>query len=326
MGMPFALGVDLGGTKILAGVVNAESGEVRSCVFHGTRTEGGDILRRLVETCREAIVEADVARGDIVGVGIGVAGQIDSPRGVIVRAPNLPDELVGFPIGSRLTEELHLPATVVNDVVAAAAGEASFGAGQDHPDFVCVFVGTGIGGAVYRGGAPYWGATHTAGELGHMVIDYDGRICGCGGKGHLEAYASRSAIVRTILAALHQGRPSSLAEVAPNPDPNDVAHSPIHDVQVDRAIKSGDELALEMVRDGARYMAAGLVSIVNFYNPRRIILGGGMVENVEAFFELVRVHTVEESLQVPRTRLEIVKAGLGDRSGVVGAAVLACGR
>lgn len=322
--MPYALGVDLGGTKILAGVVDIRTGKVRSSVFRRTHPEHGEetVFHRLVEVAREAIVEADVARNQVRAIGIGVAGQVDTEHGILTRAPNLPDDLVGIPLAGRLGDELHLPVTVVNDVVAAAAGEAHFGAGQGYSNFVCVFVGTGIGGAVYQNGEPYVGATNTAGELGHMVIDYDGRICGCGGKGHLEAYASRTSIVRTILAALRQGRKSCLATVEPDPNPNDVAASTIHDVTVDEAIRAGDELAIELVQDGARYMAAGLASIINFYNPPRIILGGGMVEKVGAFFDMVRSHAIEEALLGPRQQIEIVKAALGDNSGIVGAAVL----
>jgi glucokinase len=156
-----------------------------------------------------------------------------------------------------------------------------------------------------------------------MTIDYGGRLCGCGGLGHLEAYASRSAIVRSILAALRQGRPSRLAALEAHPDPGDVAHSQIHDVGVNEALEAGDSLTVELVHDGARYMAAGLVSIINFYNPPRIVLGGGMVQNVHAFFDLVRAYTLQEALEVPRGGVEIVKAGLGDSSGIVGAAVLA---
>jgi glucokinase len=323
--MPYALGIDFGGTKILAGVVDIESGEVCSSVFRRTVSEhgGDDIFHRLAAVAREAIVEANIALHDICAAGIGVAAQVDSAHGVIEYAPNLPNELAGAHLGARLQEALHLPVTVVNDVVAAGAGEAAFGAGRGCPDFVCIFVGTGIGGAVYQGGRLYTGATNTAGELGHMVIDYGGRICGCGGRGHLEAYASRSAIVRSILAALRQGRPSLLAKVEPNADPGDVQHSAIHDVSVNEAIEAGDELALEMVRDGARYMGAGLVSIINFYNPPRIVLGGGMVENVGVFFDLVKNATLRDALQVPRQQVEIVKAGLYSNSGVIGAAVLA---
>lgn len=323
--MPYALGVDLGGTKILAGVVDVQTGEVRSSVFRRTQPEHGEenVFHRLVGVAREAIVEADVARTQIRAIGIGVAGQVDTEHGILTRAPNLPEDLVGIPLAHRLGEEIHLPVTVVNDVVAAAAGEAHFGAGRDYSNFVCVFIGTGIGGAVYQNGQPYVGATNTAGELGHMVVDYNGRICGCGGKGHLEAYASRTSIVRTILAALRQGRTSVLSAVEPDPDPYNVAASNIHDVTIDEAVRQGDALAIELVSDGARYMAAGLVSIINFYNPPRIILGGGMVEKVGVFFDMVRIHAIEEALLGPRQHVEIVKAGLGDNSGIVGAAVLA---
>jgi glucokinase len=231
--------------------------------------------------------------------------------------------LLGGKIGASLGKRLNVPVHLFNDVVSAAAGEAAFGAGRGHPDFVCIFIGTGIGGAVYRDGVPYRGSTNTAGELGHMVIDQGGRLCGCGGKGHLEAYASRTAIVRSILGALRLGRRSSLSTLAPNPDPDAPRAAEIRSRAIAEAVGAGDPVAVEMVSEAARSMGAGLVSIINFYNPPRIILGGGVVDVVDLYFDLASAIARQEALAVPRGEVEIVKTALGDDSGIAGAAVLA---
>jgi glucokinase len=326
--MAYALGIDLGGTKVLASVIDSDSGEMLSTIIRPTHAEYGpdDVLARMLTVAQDALQQSRIGQPELRAVGIGAAGQIDAVNGVLIRAPNLPDELIGIPLAEIVRERLGVHVWLFNDVVSAAAGEAGFGAGRSQPDFVCVFVGTGIGGALYQNGRQYGGATNTAGEVGHMVIAYDGRVCGCGGRGHLEAYASRSAIVRGILAALRQGRDSVLRELEPEPDPLHAGHVSIHDVDIARAIEQGDALACEMVENGARYMAAGLASIINCFNPPLIILGGGMVEKVPLFFDLVVRYTRQDALLVPASQVEIVRAQLHDNAGVVGAALLAVDR
>lgn len=323
--MALTLGIDFGGTKILAGVIDTSSGEVVATAKKRTRAEKGtdDVVKRLLAAVDEALDAAHVPKHEIDCVGVGVAGQVDAQKGTLIRAPNLPAELLGGTILTHLHDHVNASAYLYNDVAAAAAGEVSFGAGKGHPDFVCIFVGTGIGGSVYTAGKPFGGATNTAGELGHIVVDFDGRLCGCGGRGHLEAYASRTAMVRALLASMRLGRKTSLSEVDPAPNPDDPAHSPIRSRALSEAVDAGDELAIEVIEDGARYLGAGLVSIINFYNPPRIILGGGVVGAVDRYFKTASSHAKREALLVPRDQVEIVKAALEDNSGIVGAAVLA---
>jgi len=323
--MAYALGIDLGGTKILAGVVDVDTGEVLSTAIQLTKgTHGhGDLLERIGDVAEDALQQAHHTRSEITAAGIGAAGQVDTEQGVLIRAPNLPSTLVGTPISAELAHKLGCSVVLVNDVVAAAAGEAGFGAGRGYSDFVCIFVGTGIGGAIYQDGHPWTGATNTAGELGHMVIEVGGRTCGCGGRGHLEAYASHSAVMRTILGALRQGRESVLGHLEPNPNPDDRAHSSIRYHALAEAVTSGDALAVEMIQEGARYLSSGLVSIVNFYNPPLIVLGGGMIKELDLFYETAAERVRREALQVPGQKLAVARASLGANSGIVGAALLA---
>lgn len=193
-------------------------------------------------------------------------------------------------------------------------------------DFACVFVGTGIGGGIVQDGHVLHGASDSAGEIGHTVISYDGRLCGCGGRGHLEAYASRSAITRILVEELRRGRDSSLRAMLPNPLPDTAEGTLIRSQMIAQAVKDKDALAVETVTDGARYMAAGLASIINFLNPPRIILGGGLVDAVDLYFEVAARRAQEESLGVTRRKVKIVRAKLGDNAGIVGAALLGVSR
>jgi len=322
--MPHTLGIDLGGTKVLAGVVDSKSGKVISTAKKRSKAEhtASDIVERLIEAAKDALQAAGSHKNEVDRIGIGVAGQIDRATGVVVNAPNLAG-LRQFKLAQMVEKELGKPVHLYNDVEAGAAGEAAFGAGKSHKNFFVIFVGTGIGGAIYENGKPFRGHTGTAGEIGHSVIDFNGRVCGCGGLGHLEAYASRTAVVRTILNALHAGRPSVLRDIAANADPNDPGGSGIRSGAIGEALAQGDELTSEMITMAARYLGAGLASVINVYNPHLIILGGGLIDAVDLFFSVAASHARQEALTTPRRDVNIVKAALGDNAGIVGAAYLA---
>ncbi len=319
-----ALGVDFGGTKVLAAVVDLETGKVVGTGKKKTRPDDGPdaLMGRIYETGEAAIREARLGKKDgIVGIGVGIAGQVDASRGMLLGTPNLSQATVELPMADLLTQRFGVPAALRNDVQIAALGEEHFGAGKDAVDFLCVFVGTGVGGAIVRGGELVPGAAGTAGEIGHLVVDAGGRHCGCGGRGHLEAYASRTAITRVLLAELHRGRSSVLADLVPgsNEEPGGTA---IRSGVLARAVTGGDELVIETVTEAGRYLGLGLASAINLLNPQRIILGGGVIEAVDLLFQVAASHARREALPVPGRTVEIVKAGLGDNAGVVGAALL----
>ena len=315
----YALGIDLGGTKTLAAVINVNTGEVVSSARKRTRAERGQdfISQRAVELAMVALSAAKLSeKEEIVAVGVGAAGQIDHHAGVIVSSPNM--NISEMPLGAILNKHFGKPTVICNDVEAAALGESLHGSGKSYKNFVCVFVGTGIGAGIVQNGRVYTGLTGTAGELGHITIQAGGRICGCGNRGCLEAYASRAAITKAILAEMRHGRVTTLSEEVT--DNLKTGETVIRSGILARAIQQKDQLAIEVVREAAEYLGYGLGSVMNFYNPDAIVLGGGVVEAVDLLFETAvhRARTI--AFAAPGKKTPIVRAKLGDFSGVIGAA------
>ncbi len=314
----YGIGIDLGGTKMLAGVVDLESGKVLGSARKKTHAERGAkaIADRLNELTHEALYAAKIAsNGSIAGIGIGAAGQLDRKHGVVLASPNLPFE--NFPLGEGLQKEFNLSVTLANDVEAAACGELFHGAGKGCPLFVCVFVGTGIGGGIVQDGKLYRGASGTGGELGHMTVVAGGRVCPCGSRGCLEAYASRTAMTYAIAAEIKRGRPSVVkAELEADAG---VLRS---GVIADAINNAKDELVMQVAQESAEYLAYGLASIINFYNPQKIILGGGVIEAMDLIFEHATKRAKEIALPPPARAVEFARAALGDNAGMVGAATM----
>jgi glucokinase len=315
-----ALGIDLGGTKILAAVVDVEDGTVLGRAKRRTRSDRGAeaLVERTVECAREALEEAGASADDLAGACAAVAGQIDRGAGIVRGAPNLASDLLDLPLADRLAADLGVRVTLANDVEAGAVGEATHGAGVDR-DFVAIFVGTGVGGALVEGGRPRSGRSGTAGEVGHMVVQYGGRVCGCGGRGHLEAYASRTAITRVLLAELDRGRESVLREVV---EAHEGEGPPLRSRQLAEAVEAGDELTTEVIGEAADLLGSAIASIADLLNPERFVLGGGLVDRLDFIVERAGRRAQLDVLPAARGSFDVVRAALGDDAGVVGAAVL----
>ncbi len=323
--MPYGLGIDVGGTKILAGVIDLETGDPLSSAKKKTKVGGGpdDLVQRIVDVAREALdLASSPKKITVEGAGIGIAGQVDRDRGLLIRGPNLGADIESLHLAERVGKELKLDVHIGNDVEVATEGERRFGAGKGHDTFACVFIGTGIGGGIIHEGTFLRGASNSAGEIGHAVVAYGGRLCGCGGRGHLEAYASRSAITRVLVEEIRRGRETSLRAALPNVLPEASEGTLIRSQMIAQAIQDNDTLTVEAVPDAARYLAAGLTAIINFYNPTRIILGGGLVDAVDLYFKIAARKALEYSLVVTQSKVKIVRAKLGDNAGIVGAALL----
>lgn len=311
----YSIGIDLGGTKILIGLVEKESGKVVSHIKKKTKKEKGpeNIVRKMVEGVEELLEESGKSFTEISSIGIGSAGQIDRKNGIIIGAPNL--DCYNLNLKEILQNKCNIPVFVGNDVEVATLGEQKFGAGKGCADFVCVFVGTGIGSAIVKNGHIIYGATGTAGELGHIIVDLNGRPCACGAHGCLEAYASRSAIETRIEGALKKGRKSCISEYLEE-------GKAITSSMIRKSIEREDELVTQCVSEASEYLSGGLASVINLINPELIILGGGLIEAVDYFYKQTIKKAKSKSLPVPAEKIRFSKTILGDYSGVIGAALL----
>ena len=311
----YSIGIDLGGTKILTALVNRETGAVEEHVKKKTKKEKGtqNILRKMLESIDELLATSGISSDKINSIGVGAAGQIDRKNGIIIGAPNL--DCYNLNIKQILYDKFNIPVYVGNDVEIAAIGEQKFGAGKGCNDFVCVFVGTGVGSSIVKNGKIIYGATGTAGEIGHIIVDLNGRQCACGAHGCLEAYASRSAIEKRIEGALKKGRKSCILDYL---EPG----KSITSSMIQKSIEREDELVVQCVTEASEYLSGGLASIINFINPELIILGGGLIEAVDYFYQKTIKKAKAKSLPVPAEKIQFKKAVLGDFSGVTGAAFL----
>lgn len=311
----YSIGIDLGGTKILLALVDKFSGEVVLSVKKKTRKEKGPekIMSKMIDGIEELLEDSEAGIDEISSIGVGAAGQIDREHGILIGAPNL--DCFDLNIKQQIQSHFDIPVYVGNDVEIAALGEMKFGAATGCDDFVCVFVGTGVGSAIVKNGKIIHGATGTAGEIGHIIVDLNGRQCNCGAHGCLEAYASRSAIEKRIEGALRKGRHSAILDYMES-------GKPITSSMIEKSIEREDELVTQCVTEASEYLSGGIASIINFINPKLIVLGGGLIEAVDFFYRNTIKKARSKSLPVPATKIEFKKAALGDFSGVIGAAFL----
>ena len=311
----YSVGIDLGGTKILIALIEKESGKVIHFVKKKTKKEKGaeNIVRKMISGINELFEDSGIDLEEISSIGIAAAGQIDREHGIILGAPNL--DCYDLNLKEILEGEYNLPVCLANDVEAATLGEIKFGAGRGVDDLVCVFVGTGVGSCIVKNGKIIQGATGTAGEIGHIIVDLNGRQCNCGAHGCLEAYASRSAIEKRIEGALKKGRHSVILDYLEE-------GKSITSSMIRKSIEREDELVTHCVDEASAYLSGGLASIINFINPKLIILGGGLIEAVDYFYKKTIKDAKLKCLPVPATKIEFKKTALGDFSGVIGAAYL----
>ncbi|MEN6627366.1 MAG: ROK family protein [Candidatus Sumerlaeia bacterium] len=313
----YSLGIDVGGTKILAAVLDNDQ-NVIGRAKKKTRVEDGveAVLVRIAETADEAMLAAGLAADQMRTVGICVPGPAEPDTGVIIEAPNLGWRNLN--IIEFLNKTLKRPAYLSNDVTAGTWAEFSMGAGRGSKNCLGVFVGTGIGGGLVFNGELYEGSGRQAGEIGHICLNPHGPVCGCGRHGCLEAYASRTAMTRNIRAAIDRGHDSAiLKEVDPR-------ERQIRSRQLKQAFSQGDKVVTDVVREAAYFLGIGLGSLANVLNPDCIVLGGGVVEAFgDPYVKAVNASFKRFAFQSVYDKVKLVQAALGDDAGVVGAALLA---
>lgn len=310
----WAVGVDLGGTKIEAALVN-ENGEIehRQRILTDVNDGPEYIQKQIIDLVNKVSVHKD---GNPVGMGIGVAGQIEKHTGKVLYAPNL--KWKNFPLKDNLENQLKMPVVVLNDVRAAAWGEWQHGSAKGSDDMVCVFVGTGIGGGIVSDRRMLSGFTNSAGELGHLTVKAGGPECHCGNKGCLEALAGGWAIARRAKEKFQNDKKIHTAIL----DKTDGVVDKITAKTVADAFHEGDDLAKEILREVSEDLAAGLTGIVNTFNPEYLVLGGGVIEGIPEMIEQVKSIIKERALNTAVTGLKVVPAKLHNDSGVIGAAAV----
>jgi glucokinase len=310
------MALDLGASRLRAAVVNA-SGRVLTRAEARAPVEAGPqgVLATAIGMLRRVRDEAPAStRGSIAGVGIAAPGPLNPAAGTLVEPPNMPRSFRGAALANPIGTALSLPAVLERDTHVAALAEWEFGAARGLTDFLYLTVSTGIGGAIIAGGRLVGGPDGVAGELGHLLVEVDGPPCGCGARGHLEGIASGSAIARAAAVAITDGRAGSLASLAASLgrglDARDIAE----------AEDDGDATAGEIMGRARRAFAEASVTLVDVFNPERIVVGGSVARNQgERWLAPARERVAAVAFSVPRARVEIVPAELGDDVGLVGA-------
>jgi glucokinase len=310
--MTLACGIDVGGTKIAGGVVD-ESGSV----VEELRVESPATDAHAIEAAIEKLVTDLRTRHRIEAVGVGAAGYIDKARSVVLFAPNLAWR--DLDLKADLETTLGLPVVVENDANAAAWGEFQYGAGHDVDDLLLVTVGTGVGGGVVLDGSLYRGAFGVGAEIGHMRVVPDGIRCGCGNRGCFEMYASGSALVREARAAAGAG--SLLAADVLDRAGGDV--DAITGPLITEAARAGDPFASEQLASLGRWLGEGIASLTAVLDPAVVVIGGGVSAADELLLDPARrAFAAHLTGRGHRPMLEIRKARLGNRAGLIGAADL----
>jgi len=317
---PFYVGIDLGGTNIKAGVVN-DTGHPLSQVKAPTEAVNGPLagVDSMVKAADEAILEAGLTKDRIRAVGLATPGTMDLKTGMLLNPPNLPgwDD---FPVRDTVAQRLHLPTVLQNDANAAAYGEFWAGAARDAESLVFWTLGTGIGCGIIIDDVIIEGAHSHGGECGHIIIEMtNGRLCGTGQYGTLEAYAGGRAVVARCEEALRGGRPSAISERI-------AAGEELTPLLIAQSAEAGDALCDEIVMETARFMGVGTVTLMHTIDPDMVLFGGGMTFGRNAtglgrrFIDEIRSEVKKRAFPIPAAKTMIDYASLGGDAGFIGAA------
>lgn len=320
------VGIDLGGTNIKVGVLN-DAGETLAYLSTPTLVERGadDATKRMAAAVHEAITKAGLKPSDVAGVGLGSPGTLDLPSGSLVRPSNLPGWDF-FPIRDRLSEYSGLPVTFAHDGPAAAFAEYWVGAGKGEEGLILLTLGTGVGCGIVLNGH-VWNGTHShGGEAGHNLIDTseNARWCKCGQRGHLEAYASATGVANRTIEYIEAEFKTSLAPRVRARKRNDEVPKMVFE-----EAEKGDELAIRIVKETARYLSHGMISLIHTLDPSCLLLGGAMTfggdetETGRLFLKTVEEETRSRIFLHLAERLRIAYATTGNAAGYIGAAGLA---
>jgi glucokinase len=315
----WVVGVDLGGTNISVGILPLSGGNGELLAHRTQATEAIKgakfVVDRIVHMVEDAIADVGQANGagkeQFAGVGIGSPGPLDRKTGTIINTPNLGWR--NFPLRDLICNAVGLPAALDNDANCATYGEWWVGAGRDVDTLVGLTLGTGIGGGIVLNGKIFHGVSDVAGEIGHMTIDSTGRKCKCGNYGCLEAYASGPAIALRAVEGIEAGIETML------PDLVDGRMEDITAATVYEAAVLGDPYANEVMKETAKFLGAGVASIINVLNPAMVVIAGGVTRAGDHLFMPLRAEVRRRAFRAAEEACQIVSGVLPGTAGLIGA-------
>ncbi|HVR35705.1 MAG TPA: ROK family protein [Methylomirabilota bacterium] len=311
------VGVDFGGTKILAGVFK-NSLEFLGKAKVSTKAHRGPeaVIERIARCVQDAMDECDLNLKQLRGVGLGAPGAVDPESGRVLFASNLGWEDV--PLKKELEKLLGVPVFLDNDCNICMLGIHEIELKGKPRNMIGIFLGTGIGGGLILEGNLYCGHNHAAGEVGHMILEVNGPKCGCGNKGCFEALASRTAIFNRVRSAVKDGQKTILTDMLGD-ELTDLRSGDLR-----KALRKGDKFVGQIIEEAAEYTGIAVANLINVFNPEIVVLGGGIIDALEDEMMAIIVETAGD-YALPRTTkgIEIIASKLGDDAGIHGAAVLA---
>ena len=312
----YLVGVDLGGTNIVAGALAEDGSDLIALRSEPTRADQGaeavvDRIVRMIDTViAETIAQTGAKRDDMIGIGVGAPGPLDRERGIVVTTPNL--GWTNYPLRDAISEKARLPVRIDNDANCATLGEWWLGAAKGASNVIGMTIGTGIGGGIIIGGRLYHGSSDVAGEIGHATIDITGRRCKCGNYGCLEAYASGPSIADRAREAVSGDDEAMLMRMVGG-DPQRITAATVYE-----AAKRGDDAALDVVRETARFLGAGIANLLNIFNPEVVVIAGGVTQAGDTLFLPLRREVKKRAFKPAVEACDIVPGTL-TAAGVVGA-------
>ena len=311
----YLAGVDLGGTKIYTALARSD-GEIIAEIKTPTPVADGvgAVIGRIAATISDVCRQGGITTRDLAGIGVGAPGPLNPHTGLVYQAPNLKWQNV--PLQEELQKIIACPCRVENDANLAALGEYTFGAGQGADPLIYVTVSTGIGGGIILGGRIFQGATGQAGEIGHLTVEPEGPLCGCGARGCLEALASGTAIAREARILAEKGGARQIVALAGQPADITARH-------VGQAAATGDAEAVGLITRAGYYLGIGLAGLINLIDPQLVVIGGGAAQIGPALLDAARSEMNRRILAGEAKQVHIVPAALGERVGVYGAIALA---
>jgi glucokinase len=308
------IGIDLGGTNVKTAAVTRE-GKILFHDHRDTHADGGPdvVMRNMAESAEACIKGAGVSKKEVLACGVGAPGPMNWQTGIVYSPPNLPG-WHNVRLADEMQKRLGVKCYVDNDANCACYGEFWSGAGRGFETICLLTLGTGVGGGIVVFGQLLRGIDGTAAEIGHLQVMRNGRKCGCGAHGCLEQYASVSGMVKTAVEAIESGRKTILMDMCGG----DIER--LNGKMISDAMAKGDEVAQWTMNETGTWLGLGIASLINLLNPERVILAGGMIAAGEALFKPIRDTAMKTAFEVPAKRAQIVPAGLGADSGVIGAA------